>query len=415
MGATPAVAEITLGQLFDEWDVSGRRIPVEGILESTFRCNLECVHCYVNKPAGSAEERSREVPLKRLKALVDEMVEAGCVNLLLTGGEVLVRPDFPELYLHALGRGLLVTVFTNGTMVSERIADLFDRHRPLLVEISLYGMTRETYERVTRVPGSYQRCLDGIRRLLDRGVPLKLKTMVMSWNQHELPAMRQFARELGLGFKHDGLLNARVDCGASRYGEVQVPPAELVALEMAEPETRERLQATAEEIRALAGQEWDDPYVYSCGAGQVAFTVDPYGRLQMCQLSRRAAFDLREESFASIWNERFPALRARPWQENAVCRRCNLTPLCGSCPGAAELETGDIQALVPEFCRIAHGRAFALLGDASGHRQDASCCLGGAASDSPAPASTPARGCGGCSHASPSPPPLLQIERRGGP
>ena len=147
--------------------------------------------------------------------------------------------------------------------------------------------------------------------------------------------------------------------------------------------------ATAEEIRALAGQEWDDPYVYTCGAGQVAFTVDPYGRLQMCQLSRRAAFDLREETFASIWNELFPALRARKWQANAVCRRCNLISLCGSCPGAAEMETGDIEALVPEFCRIAHGRAFAVMGDASGHRQDASCCLGGAASDSPPPPPRP--------------------------
>jgi radical SAM protein with 4Fe4S-binding SPASM domain len=232
-----------------------------------------------------------------------------------------------------------------------------------------------------QVAAEAQRRLDGIRRLVERGVPLKLKTMLMSWNRDELPAMRQFARDLGLGFKHDGLLNARVDCGASRYGEVQLPPEELVALEMEEPETRQRLEASAEEVRALAGKEWDDPYVYSCGAGQVAFTVDPYGRLQMCQLSRRAAFDLREESFAQVWNERFPALRARPWQTHAVCRQCNLTPLCGSCPGAAELETGDIQARVPQFCRIAHGLAFALLGEASGHRQDASCCLGGGAEE----------------------------------
>src|SRR5262245_34341577 len=184
--ASLPVPEITLAELFDEWDVSGRRIPVEGVLEPTFRCNLECVHCYVNQPAGSAAERAREVPLPRLRALIDEMVEAGCVNLLLTGGEVLVRPDFPELYLYALGRGLLVTVFTNGTLVTEHIADLFDRHRPLLVEISLYGMTPQTYERITRVPGSYQRCLEGIRRLVKRGVPLKLKTMLMSWNRHEL-------------------------------------------------------------------------------------------------------------------------------------------------------------------------------------------------------------------------------------
>ena len=130
MGATPAVAEIPLGQLFDEWAASGRRIPLEGTLETTFRCNLACVHCYVNEPAGSAEERARELPLERLKALIDEIVEAGCLTCSSRAARCCVRPDFPELYLHAVSSGLLVTVFTNGTLVTDRIADLFDRHRP---------------------------------------------------------------------------------------------------------------------------------------------------------------------------------------------------------------------------------------------------------------------------------------------
>ena len=60
--------EITLPELFAEWDVAGRRLPVEGVLETTFRCNLRCVHCYVNKPAGAAEERARELPTARLKS-----------------------------------------------------------------------------------------------------------------------------------------------------------------------------------------------------------------------------------------------------------------------------------------------------------------------------------------------------------
>jgi MoaA/NifB/PqqE/SkfB family radical SAM enzyme len=170
------------------------------VLEPTFRCNLRCVHCYVNKPAGSAEEKARELTTARLIQVIDEIADAGCLNLLLTGGEVLLRPDFEELYRHALRRGMLVTVYTNGTLVTDRIADLFDRHRPLLVEISLYGMTRATYERVTGVPGSFDRCLDGIRRLVERGVPLKLKTMALSWNAHEVADMQAFAAELGVGF-----------------------------------------------------------------------------------------------------------------------------------------------------------------------------------------------------------------------
>src|SRR5262249_56502631 len=95
-----------------------RRLPVQGTVETTFRCNLNCVHCYVNEPAGSRSARERELSLDRLKELVDEIVEAGGLTLLLTGGEVLVRADFPELYLHAVRPGPRALGFTNGTPVT---------------------------------------------------------------------------------------------------------------------------------------------------------------------------------------------------------------------------------------------------------------------------------------------------------
>jgi radical SAM protein with 4Fe4S-binding SPASM domain len=106
---------------------------------------------------------------------------------------------------------------------------------------------------------------------------------------------------------------------------------------------------------------------HTCGAGQIGFTVDP-GRLQLCQLSRRSSFDLRDDTFARGWHEFLPALRARTWQSGSVCRACSLRPVCGSCPGAAELEHGDIEAAVAAFCEITHRRAHELAGAVAGHR-----------------------------------------------
>ena len=135
------VPEVSFLEFRDRAGLDRRRIPIEGTLETTYRCNLDCAHCYVNQPAGSREERARELSLDRLKALVDEIVAEGCLFVLFTGGEVLVRPDFPELYLYTRSKGLLATIFTNGTLVTEGIADLLAEHRPDRVEISLYGMT----------------------------------------------------------------------------------------------------------------------------------------------------------------------------------------------------------------------------------------------------------------------------------
>jgi radical SAM protein with 4Fe4S-binding SPASM domain len=158
--------------------------------------------------------------------------------------------------------------------------------------------------------------------------------------------------------------------------------------------------------------EPDQP-VYTCGAGLTGFTVDPYGRLQLCQLSRKNVFDLRENSFDVGWSTFFPALRARTWQTQSLCRTCELIGLCGSCPGAAEMEHGDPEAQVAAFCEIAHERGFAALGEVAGHRRDATCCLGGGRLAEDAQAG--GRGhssCGGCGHAAEREPTALIRELR---
>ena len=408
------VQEVTFAEFRKRAGIDARRIPIEGTIEPTFRCNLSCVHCYVNEPARSRRATERELPLKRLKELIDEIVAEGCLFILLTGGEVLVRPDFPELYLYARSQGLLVTVFTNGTLVTDRIADLFAAHTPESVEITLYGMTKQTYERVTRVPGSYERCLAGIRRLVDRKIPLTLKTMALTWNHDEVEAMQAYARGLGLPFRFDSSLNPRVDCGANRNGELQLDPERALELDLGTPGMLEDLRAFCERF-ARPDEEFDTEHVYTCGAGQSSFTVDPYGRLQMCQLSRRSFHDLQRGSFAEGWHGLFPRLRERTWQRNDVCRHCNLMALCGSCPGAAEMETGDPEAILPGFCELTHLKAWAAMGTQSGHRRDATCCLGDARlASQPADevAAGLSSGCVSRSHAAPRERPLVRLERR---
>jgi MoaA/NifB/PqqE/SkfB family radical SAM enzyme len=233
------VPEVSFLEFRDRAGLDRRRVPIEGTVETTYRCNLNCVHCYVNEPAESREERERELSLERLKGLVDEIVAEGTLFVLFTGGEVLVRPDFPELYLYARSKGLLVTIFTNGTMITDRIADLFAEHPPDKVEISLYGMTKETYDRVTRVPGSFEKCLAGIRRLVERGVPTTLKTMALTWNHHEIEEMEAYAKSLGLVFRFDSSLNPRVDCGANRNSELQLDPERALELDLGSPERME--------------------------------------------------------------------------------------------------------------------------------------------------------------------------------
>ncbi len=167
------------------------RIPLSGSIEVTSRCNLRCVHCYISCPMNDPSAISKELNLESLKNIIDQIVDEGCLWLLITGGEPFVRADFLDFYVYARKKGLFITLFTNGTLINNSIADKLAEFGPSLLEITLYGRTEKTFESVTRVPGSYRRCMQGIELLMARGINLGLKTMIITLNKHELWEMKK--------------------------------------------------------------------------------------------------------------------------------------------------------------------------------------------------------------------------------
>ena len=126
-------------------------LPLVGSFELTFRCNFDCVHCY--------EQDVRDTPelsTERWLELVDEVADAGCLWLTLTGGEAILHPGFEAIYERATQRGMLITVFSNGSTLSERIAQLFKRLPPRSIEVTLYGASPKTYLESTGRARNYQ-------------------------------------------------------------------------------------------------------------------------------------------------------------------------------------------------------------------------------------------------------------------
>lgn len=336
--------------------VVSRRIPITGSIEVTARCNLRCAHCYINLPAGDRDALESELSRQELFNILDQIVDEGCLWLLITGGEPLIRPDFLDIYTYAKQKGMFITLFTNGTTITGRIADHLAEWPPFAVEITLYGRTRETYEQVTGVPGSYERCMWGIELLLERKLPLKLKSMALTLNKHEIWDIKEYAEGLGVQFRFDPVLNMRVD-GDKKPAKYRISPGEAVQLDLAD-ERRVR------DWREFCDKFWGPPpnpkYLYQCGAGVGTFHIDPYGQLSACIMSRVPSYDLRQGTFHKGWYEFIPQVRARKWMRETPCQHCELFPLCGQCPGFAQMETGDQETHVEYLCQIAHLRAEAL-------------------------------------------------------
>ncbi len=330
-----------------------RRTPLAGTIELTSRCNLNCAHCYINEPLGSCQVSQRELSTQQWFHLIDQIVDEGCLWLLLTGGEVLVRPDFRRIYDYAKVKGLLVTLFTNGTLITRGLADHLAEWRPFAIEVTLYGRTRLTYEMVTRAAGSYDNCIRGIELLVERGLPLRLKAMVTTQNRHELREMKAYANQLGLDFGFDTDVNPRLngDRTPLRY---RLEPEEVLALDFEDARRREYFRKLCSHA-AQWNQRSDS--IYQCGVGTTDFFIDPYGNLRACMMTRTPGFDLTSGAFRDGWSDVLPLLVSQPPRKQSPCRTCRIRFICGQCPSWGEMENGDSEAPVEYLCRIAHLRA----------------------------------------------------------
>jgi radical SAM protein with 4Fe4S-binding SPASM domain len=301
--------------------------------------------------------RGAELSCEEHRRILDEIADAGCLWLLYTGGEIFARDDFLDIYTYAKQKGLLITLFTNGTLITPQIADHLAEWRPFSIEITIYGRTKETHERVTGVSGSYEQCMQGVRLLMERRLPLVLKTMAITLNKHEIWEMKRFAEEdLGLKFRFDATINCRIDCSRSPLG-VRLTPPEIVELDLQDPKRVAEWKKFAERFGGSlrSGDQARD--LYCCGAGITGYAIDPYGRLGVCALSRSDTWDLRKGSFQDGWERFLFAVRQKKITTQTRCVACEIKAMCGMCPGNGQLENGDAEAPADFLCEVAHLRA----------------------------------------------------------
>jgi radical SAM protein with 4Fe4S-binding SPASM domain len=340
--------------------VMAQRVPSTGVIEVTRRCPLNCVHCYNRLPLSDQEAKSNELTYGEHCRLIDEMTEAGCLWLLYTGGEIFARKDFLEIYTYAKKKGLLITLFTNGILITPEIANTLADWRPFCIEISLYGCTPRTYEQVTGVKGSFERVMRGIHLLRERGLPLKLKTVVMSMNKHEIWETKRFVEEeLGLEFRFDAMINPCIDCSKKPLA-VRLSPEEVVAFDVRDPKRMAEWKRFAEKFNGPAHPPERMDELYHCGGGMNSFAIDPCGKLRICVLSCRNAYDLRKGGFRDGWENFLFQERFKKISRVTKCTSCEIKSMCGMCPANGELENRDAEEPVDFLCQVAHLRAKAL-------------------------------------------------------
>ena len=239
-------------------------------------------------------------------------------------------------------------------------------------------MTAETYDRVTRVPGSYEKCLAGIQRLHARGLPLEAQDHGPLLERPRDRGHARLRRELGpalparLAPERPGGLRGQPQPRAAARRRARRWPSTGQTSGLRELRGPGQRRGSSRPDRGSA-----ETPLYTCGAGLTGFTVDPTGQLQLCQLSRRHSFDLREGTFDEGWNDLLPALRARTWQtQSASAAPAISRPVRKLLRGRPSWSTAIRRPSSRPSARSPTCGPSRPSGRCTGIARDATCCLG---------------------------------------
>ena len=339
-------------------------------MELTERCNNDCVHCSINLPSDDQHARRREMTTEQVKDILKQAAGLGCMLVRFTGGEPLLRQDFRELYIYARRLGIKVLLFTNARLINERLVDLFASIPPkVTIEITVYGMHKESYEAATRSHGSFDQCWTGIQLLLERKVPFVVKSALLPQNRAEMEEFEEWAMTIPWMTKPPqysmffDLRNSRDNEEKNKQiKSLRLSPDEGISV-LTRDEAGYRKDMSEFALKFMGPQ---GDRLFACGAG-TGVNIDAYGRAQPCMGVRapelmadvvrvgangRSPLQKALDSFS-----RLREIRATNPEYLKRCAVCFLKGMCEQCPAKSWAESGEIDRPVEYLCDVAHAQA----------------------------------------------------------
>jgi AdoMet-dependent heme synthase len=320
--------------------VSAKRILFSCQLDLTYHCNLNCAHCYVK------EEDRPELETSEIKHIIDELAEMNTLYLSLSGGEVLTREDFFEIGKHARKLNFALIIMTNGLLIDEEVADKLADLSPDLINISIYSTNPKIHDKITGVPGSLEKAIKAVKMIKERGIRVKISTVIMKENINDYSQVYDLAQNLGAEFSADPQITPKLD--GDRSNLISQIDAEKLYEVLADPilkldDYNEEMPSEVPSDSAL------------CGAAHRACYISPYGDVFPCVQFHILCGNLKEDTLEEIWyhSPQMLTISSLKISDLPVCSQCEHISYCRYCPGLGYLEEGDVLAPPKRNCQEA--------------------------------------------------------------
>lgn len=334
-------------------------LPISGNFELTARCNFDCKMCYVHLKNDIEDLKRRELTADQWLSIASDARDMGMIFLLLTGGEPLLREDFPQIYTELVKMGVMVSINTNASLYNEELRQLFLRYPPSRLNVTLYGGCEETYRSLCG-NASYERVVNNLRSMREDNLSVRLNVSLTPYNVQDMEKIDTISRELNLQAKAASYMyppvrvNGMIGENAARF------TAEEAGRVMAKwhrlRDTDEMFMRRAGKLRQMEAADMVDTCAdvedegVLCRAGRSSFWLTWDGCMRPCgTMDIAGAYPLRD-GFAKAWEDvRKMTAEIRLPKE---CTDCHNRNNCGVCAAICGTETGDFHKKPTYLCTM---------------------------------------------------------------
>lgn len=311
---------------------SKENIPLSVLAELTYRCNHRCYFCYQKK-----HESGEELNTMEWRSILRQLADMGALYITFSGGEPFLREDLMDIIESARHSDFAVSIITNGTYISEFMAKKLDSLGVMDVGVSLHAADAGMHDRMTEVPGSYDRAVLGIRRLVNAGVKVIIKHSVSNINFGEYKKLRNLAETEGCYFECDSIVFPQEQGTISPYS-------------LSEEQHMTFFRDMNISQYLCVGKDDIDSMLH-CDAGRSLCGITPDGDLLPCIQLPVPFGNLRRTGFRDIWNsEKSVEFRKMEKIISDECLLCESRSFCSRCHGVAYFETLNWRGKSQSLC-----------------------------------------------------------------
>lgn len=320
-------------------------------IEITSRCNERCVHCYIPH-----KNKNTDIEPNLFYNIIQQCKEMGVMDITLSGGEPMLHPNFIDFLHTAKSNDFSVTILSNLTLLTEEIIKELKAICLSGVQVSLYSMNPLIHDSITKIPGSFEKTLNGIMRLRENNIPIQISCPTMNQNKFCYADVAKWATKLGIRTYTDCILMARYDHSTDNLSNrMQIEDMKTVINDIIENDLSYQELIKLTNFNALSKSNPED---IICSVGIMSLCMVANGNIFPCAgWQDYVCGNVTETSLKEIWlhSSKLNYLRNLRKKDLEKCINCPNQNFCAVCMvrNANESTNGNPLEINPTFCEIA--------------------------------------------------------------